>query len=78
MSSAVSGMLLNGIPILCKRKGFTGWKFKMRMLLIHEGLWETVSGIGVEGNKTPDDVRKDEKALSKICLTVDGAAISIV
>lgn len=79
MSSAVSGMsLINGIPILCNREGYTVWKFKMRMLLIHEGLWETISAVVVEGKKTPDDVRKDEKALSKICLTVDGAAISIV
>ncbi|KAG6451136.1 hypothetical protein O3G_MSEX006950 [Manduca sexta] len=71
--------ILNGITMLKNRERYAIWKFKMRMLLIHEELWSTVSGYA-DDDKTPPEVRfrNDQKALSKICLTVDGGAITHV
>lgn len=71
----------SSIPSFCLRNkdGYPTWKFKMRNYLLHEDLWVTISGYP-DGDTTPASikVRNDEKALAKICLTVDGAAITHV
>jgi hypothetical protein len=50
----------------------------MRALLIHEELWPSIAGYPID-DTTSEDVkkRKDQKALSKISLTLDGSAIFI-
>lgn len=71
----------SSIPSFCLRNkdGYPTWKFKMHNYLLHEDLWATVSGYP-EDDTTPASikVRNDAKALAKICLTVDGAAITHV
>lgn len=61
---------------LRSREGYPTWKFKMRNYLIHEDLWCTIVGYPVS-DTTPASIKSknDSKALAKICLTIDGAAI---
>ncbi|KOB59525.1 putative retrovirus-related pol polyprotein from transposon tnt [Operophtera brumata] len=49
----------------------------MRNYLIHEDLWSTIDGYN-EGDTTSEQVksRNDKRALAKICLTVDGSAMT--
>ncbi|KAL4715362.1 hypothetical protein ACJJTC_015133 [Scirpophaga incertulas] len=69
---------LSSLPsfLLRDKEGYPIWKFKMRNYLIHEDLWETIEGYP-DGDTTPTliKVRNDRKALSKICLALDGSAI---
>lgn len=71
----------NAIPSfqLRKREEYSSWKFKMRNYLMHEELWETIDGY-LQGDPTPVDIRNrnDKRALAKICLTLDGSAITHV
>ncbi|KOB66963.1 Uncharacterized protein OBRU01_20494 [Operophtera brumata] len=63
--------------LLSTRDGYSSWKFKMRNYLIHEDLWSTIDGYN-EGDTTSEQVksRNDKRALAKICLTVDGSAMT--
>lgn len=72
-SSSIPSLLLSN------RDGYSSWKFKMRNYLIHEDLWCTINGYD-EGDATSEQVksRNDKRALAKICLTVDGSAITHV
>lgn len=74
-SYGLSGTSLPSI-YLCNREGYPSWKFKMRNYLMHEDLWESIEGYS-ESDKTPIEEinRKDRRALTKICLTMDGQAI---
>lgn len=45
---------------------YRAWKFAVKMLLIHEDLFEFIS----KEELKPEEVAKDQKALAKICLTV--------
>lgn len=69
------------LPSFCLRNkdGYCVWKFRMRNYLLHEDLWSTIEGYPA-GDLTPASVkvRNDAKALAKICLTVDGAAVTHV
>lgn len=59
-----------GLPI-DKLKGiddFVNWKFTMRMILLHEDLFDTISG-------ECKDEKKNRKALAKICLSVSSSAM---
>lgn len=78
-SSTGSAMSMGAIRILSSREGYSTWKFKMRFYLLHEQLWEAVVGYPV-GDKTQEATkkRKDELALAKICMTLDGGAITHV
>ncbi|KAL4719521.1 hypothetical protein ACJJTC_012620 [Scirpophaga incertulas] len=69
----------NGIKLLNSKDGYSIWKFKMRALLIHEDLSKSVEGYPVS-DITTEDMRtaKDQKALAKISLTLDGSAITHV
>ena len=69
---------LNSIHLMNK-ESYPSWKFKMKNFLIHEDLWETIDGYA-EGNDVSPNIkgRNDQKALSKICLTLDGPAITHV
>ncbi|KOB66601.1 Uncharacterized protein OBRU01_14307 [Operophtera brumata] len=65
--------------MLRNRDGYPVWKFKMKMLLLHEELWSSIAGYESSDKTSLEDrLRHDQKALSKTCLTVDGSAISHV
>lgn len=51
----------------------------MRALLVHEDLWKSIAGYPT-GDTTSEEVKfsRDQKALAKICLTLDGSAITHV
>lgn len=73
MASGVSGSSV-GIPI-DKLKGmedYNNWKFIMKMILIHEDLYETIE------SEDCKDERKKQKALAKICLSVGPSALQHV
>lgn len=57
-----------GIDKLRGIDNYTSWKFMMKMILIHEDLWDCVADDKV-------DVKKNQKAQAKIALTVSPAAI---
>lgn len=62
---------------------YPNWKFKVRMLLTRDDLWEVVSGLEVVGeNATPAERlawrKKDNRALSTICLLVDDSQLNHV
>lgn len=64
-----------GIPI-DKLKGmedYNNWKFMMRMLLLHEDMYECV-----ESESGCKDDKKNKKALAKICLSVSSSALNHV
>lgn len=62
---------------LAGSENYADWKFHMRMLLIHEDLLKFIEPTtGAEGSST--DSRKDQIALSKICLMVEKQCISHV
>lgn len=64
-----------GIPIEKLRgiEDYNNWKFSMRMLLMHEDLLECI-----ESAKGSSEVRKNHRALAKICLSVHSNAFSHV
>ncbi|KOB68319.1 Uncharacterized protein OBRU01_15738 [Operophtera brumata] len=65
--------------MLKNRDGYPVWKFKTKMLLLHEELWSSISGYESSDKTSLEHrLRKNQKALSKISLTVDGSAISYV
>lgn len=78
VDSTQSGTPAN-IKILSGREGYPTWKFKMRAYLIDQGLWFAIKGYP-EDDKTDASkrVRNDQKALAKICLCLDDAAITHV
>lgn len=77
----VRGSNSSSIPnfSLLNRDGYSSWKFKMRNYLMHEDLWEAIEGYP-QGHNIPADTlcKLDKKALTKICLTLDGSAITQV
>ncbi|BES99401.1 ZnF_C2HC [Nesidiocoris tenuis] len=63
------------LPVVEKLRGsenYRSWKFQMTNVLKHEALWVCIAGFS-EDDRTPADqkARKEEKALSKINLSVD-------
>lgn len=74
MTSAISTTAA-GLPMerLKGMEDFNNWKFMMRMILLHEGMYECVET--EEGSK---DERKNQKALAKICLAVSPSALNHV
>lgn len=76
MSCGPAGVSWSSIKPLCERAGYGIWKFKMRMYLMHEDLWETI--VGYPDEKPSDANKRDQRALTKICLTIDGGAIAHV
>lgn len=63
-----------GIPIE-KLKGiedYNNWKFMMKMILMHEDLYECIEG------EDCNDEKKKQKALAKICLSVGPSALQHV
>lgn len=48
-------------------ENYTNWKFQMKMLLIHEDLWDCV-----QDDKCQDE-KRIQKALAKICLSVQSS-----
>jgi transposase InsO family protein len=69
----VSGFTLK---VLNGKEDYATWKFRMKAYLIDCSLWEAVNGYP-EGDKTDEitKIRKDERALAKICLTLGQSAI---
>jgi hypothetical protein len=70
---------MSSIKILSGREGYSTWKFKMRMYLMHEELWYAVAGYPASDKM--DDATKAKKevcALTKICLILDDAAVTHV
>lgn len=59
------------------RENYIDWRFQMKNFLKHENVWNAVVGYAVE-DTTPDAVRarRDERALSKICLLVERCCFS--
>lgn len=49
---------------------YHNWKFQMKMILVHEDLWECVE----PSETTKHDEKRDMKALAKICLSVHSSA----
>lgn len=76
-----NGVHYSSLPsfVLRNRESYSLWKFKMSNYLMHEDLWESIDGYSA-GDSTPDPVkvRKDRKALNKICLTLEGSAVTHV
>jgi len=64
------------LPKLKGRENYATWKFLAMNLLKHENLWHAVGGYPTE-DKTDaaTRARRDEKALSKLCLSVDVSCI---
>lgn len=61
------------------RENYNDWAFAMKMYLRHEDLWHAVEGYPEEdGTSTAVKVRKDQKALTKICLMVQPACYTHV
>ncbi|KAL0819491.1 hypothetical protein ABMA28_007591 [Loxostege sticticalis] len=77
MSSTTSNsQLLQPIEKLRGSENYSNWKFLMKMILIHEELWcyvENTGNVDTEVNK-----QKSQKALAKICLSVQPAVFSHV
>ncbi|KAJ0172070.1 hypothetical protein K1T71_012043 [Dendrolimus kikuchii] len=69
-----SGSGVSSVPVekLSGINDYHNWKFAMRMVLIHEDLWECVQ------SKEVKDEKKDLKALAKICLSVHSSVYSHV
>lgn len=63
--------MLASVEKLSGRENYADWKFAMKMVLMHENLWFCVDGYP-DDDQTPakDKTRKEEKALSRICLSV--------
>ncbi|XP_028173293.1 uncharacterized protein LOC114362196 [Ostrinia furnacalis] len=62
---ASMGFGQNCIERLKGAENYSTWKFSMRMVLIHEELWDCVEAVADEDNK-----KKDDKALARIALSV--------
>jgi hypothetical protein len=64
-NSSVASM--SSIKILSGREGYSAWKFKMRMYLMHKELWYAVAGYPAS-DRTDDatKARKEVRALTKI------------
>ncbi len=77
MTSNLSIERLNGV-------NFYNWKFKVQMLLIREDLWEIVNGsdtapVGTSEAQAIATWRKrDQKALSTICLAIEDSELTHV
>lgn len=52
---------------------YSTWKFCMKMILIHEDLWDTIDG-EQKGTLSDADMKKSQKALARICLSVQTSA----
>lgn len=50
---------------------YHNWKFAMKMILVHEDLWECIEPSKAD---TKPDEKRDMKALAKICLSVHSSA----
>lgn len=70
MASISSGTIQ--IEKLRGMEDYNNWKFHMKMLLMHEDLYECI-----ESDNTKD-VKKNQKALAKICLSVGPTALAHV
>lgn len=66
-SSSNTGSFIS-IEKLKGMENYSSWKFHMKMILIHEDLWDYVETDG-------GDSKKQQKALAKIALSVQPAAI---
>lgn len=77
--TAASKSCIAGVHALRGRDGFSIWKFKMRMYLMHQDLISCIEGYP-KGDATSSAVKvsKERKAFSSICLTLDGSAITHV
>jgi hypothetical protein len=70
---------MSSIKILSGREGYSTWKFKMRMYLMHEELWYSVAGYPASDKMDgATKAKKEVRALTKICLTLDDAAVTHV
>lgn len=58
--------LTSGVDKLEGAMNFRSWRFAVKMLLIHEELYDVVEAEELK----PEDVKRDQKALAKIALTV--------
>lgn len=83
MDSKMLNMRQSSFPFswlsLSKREDYGEWKFKIKMYLMHEKLWETICGYP-DGDQTSKETRtrNDQLALAKICMTLNGPAITHV
>lgn len=70
MAHATNSLQLQAMEKLRDADNYSTWKFMMRMLLIHEDLWATIE----ETEKNDPELKKSQKALAKICLSVNASA----
>ena len=57
---------------------YANWKFKVKMILIKEDLWDVVNETVAEGSDEADIAKKKRKALATICLLVgDGQLVHV-
>lgn len=68
------GGLPSNVKKLTGPENYMTWKFNMRMVLLHEGLWKYVTGNDDEEDDEDWDDDLDGRALAKICLFVEEAA----
>lgn len=64
---------LQSIEKLRGIENYSTWKFCMKMILIHEDLWETIDG-EPKIVQSEEDKKKTQKALARICLSVQTSA----
>ncbi|KAI5636093.1 gag-polypeptide of LTR copia-type domain-containing protein [Phthorimaea operculella] len=55
---------------------YGNWKFQLKMLLIHEDLWDVVSA--EVGKDDEANLKRSQKALAKICLSVQPSCFTYV
>lgn len=65
---------VNTIEKLKGLENYSTWKFTMRMLLVHEELWEFVEK-ELKSEAESADKKKEEKALARIALSVHSDVI---
>ncbi|CAG4914890.1 unnamed protein product [Colias eurytheme] len=51
-------------------ENYSNWKFQLKMLLIHEDLWDVVTEDKTEDVNDAAYMKRSQKALAKICLSV--------
>ncbi|CAB0004134.1 unnamed protein product, partial [Nesidiocoris tenuis] len=78
MASENSSASIMYIERLKGRENFSEWKFQMTNVLKHEGLWQCIIGVTDEKATAEQLARKEEKALSKINLSLDRSAYPFV
>lgn len=60
------------------QSNYNSWKFLMELCLIDEDLWDCVSTQIDADTATPAEIKKDQRARAKICLSVEPHALIYV